>query len=144
MYITASFAPPCSGPFDRRGDHPAGERRRIEAVLCVENHRDFERRHDFGLRQGPEAHLEEVCREPELRIWRDDALVVAAALIESHDARELGHQAERSIEIRRHAGVFERQVGCADEADSRPEDVHRVAIEWQCRQHLEDRRIDGA
>ena len=61
--ITASLAPPCSGPFQRAdrcgdravhvgqrgGDDAGGEHGRVEAVLGVKNQRGLERRDDLGL-----------------------------------------------------------------------------------------------
>ena len=74
--MTASFAPPCSGPLsapmapvtaeyrsrERRGDDPRGERRGVERVLGVEDHRDVEGVDDDVVGLLAERHPQEVRR----------------------------------------------------------------------------------
>jgi hypothetical protein len=101
---------------ERAGHDPGRERRRVQLVLGVQDHRHVERPRLLRRRRRPVQHRQEVLRVRERRVGGDDVQPVAPAVVARDDRGQLGHEPDGLPQLvrpvdRRLGGVRERQRG---------------------------------
>nr|EJJ00122.1 hypothetical protein JVH1_2139 [Rhodococcus sp. JVH1] len=106
---------------DRRGDrtvdvgqcrrHHAGrERGRVETVLRIQDQRHLERCDDGRIGHLPEAHVQKVLREPQVRVRCDRVLSAPAPEVCGHDRGQHRRHAQRLREVLGRRIVVPRRV----------------------------------
>ena len=110
-----------------RRDDARGERRRVERVLGVQDHRHVERRHHGEFGRLAERLPEEVRREAEVGAGLDELELVPAPLVVGDDRRQLREQPQRLVEVRLGRVVGGGRVARADDADTA---VRTTSIGW--------------
>ena len=123
-----------------RGDHPGGERARVERVLCVQDHRHVERVHHDQLGNIAERHVQEVGRVRQVVPRLDQVLVAAAALVPRDHGRQLREQADGLLQVR--LGHVRVRIGSTERAHRGADDIHRMRGQRHLVDHPFHQRVE--